>query len=849
MSDGAQEHLFGADASEDAVPDFLADLEEDFSDVGGPAAFDPESVALPEPDTEPPPPAVPEKPREPQPPPSPEPCRTPQATGELLDGLTEPQREAVQHVDGPMLVLAGPGSGKTRVITRRIAHLVRACGVPPWNVLAITFTNKAAGEMRERVGELLTERQARAATVSTFHALCARLIRQYADRVGLPPGYSIYDTADQKNAIKAALSELEINPKNFPPASMLASISNAKNELIDTSAFAASASDFYKRTVAKVYTKYTQVLERNAAVDFDDLLLKTVQLLRDHKDVLDELRFRYQYILIDEYQDTNHAQFMIATMLGGPPEAGTTGPDASSGGGNLMVTGDPDQSIYGWRGANIKNILDFEAQFPDAKIVRLEQNYRSTKTILQAADALIANNTARKHKSLFTENADGQPVRVVTCYDGNHEAAWVVEQLRSYRETHGIPWSGMAIFYRINSLSRVMEDALRNAGVPYQIARGTAFYDRKEIKDAMAYLRLVANPADEVTCFRVINTPARGISAATVKAIQAYALTHDTPVDAILAAPESLTAINKRAQTAVGKFGATLKAWRTRAGFYEPGPATQSPAHTTDPTHEISLRQFVEDVLRESGLEAFYRNDKSDPDQERLANLGELISSVQQFEDEFELAREMNGAETTPTLRDKLLAFLERVALVSDIDGLESDHGAVTLMTLHAAKGLEFPVVAMLAFEDGLLPHERANTDPSELEEERRLAFVGITRAEQHLMLTHARYRTVFGQTMPTIPSRFINELPPDCLDVQDVADDALDSDDLDEALGGAQRSRASKQALAFPVGSAVRHPQFGLGRVVKVDAAGAHSRAKIDFVTAGAKTLVLEYARLERVS
>ncbi|MEM8782140.1 MAG: UvrD-helicase domain-containing protein [Planctomycetota bacterium] len=864
MSDGAQENLFGGNAADHSepveavptdanteaapandVPDFLADLGEDFAEAGGPVAFDPESAV----------PAVAGHVSPDVTPEAVEPVnvsvkdnggaalgRRPWASDDgesLLEGLTEPQREAVRHVDGPMLVLAGPGSGKTRVITRRIAHLVRACGVPPWNVLAITFTNKAAGEMRERVAQLLTERQARAATVSTFHALCARLIRQYADRVGLPPGYSIYDTADQKNAIKAALSELEINPKNFPPASMLSAISNAKNELVDAKAFAASASDFYSRTVAKVYTKYTQVLERNAAVDFDDLLLKTVQLLRGHRDVLEELRYRFQYVLIDEYQDTNHAQFMIATSLGGKHEDGS--------GGNLMVTGDPDQSIYGWRGANIKNILDFEAQFPDAKIVRLEQNYRSTKTILKAADALIANNAKRKHKSLFTENADGEPVRVVTCYDGNHEAAWVVDRLKEHRE-RGVPWSGMAIFYRINSLSRVMEDALRNAGVPYQIARGTAFYDRKEIKDALAYLRLVANPADEVTCFRVINTPARGISATTVKAIQAHTLTHDVPVDRLLADPERLD-VNKRAQAAVGKFGGTLRRWREACGFSEDRTGRLSDQSGNEHTHEVSLRQFAEDVLRESGLETFYRNDKSDPDQERLANLGELISSVQQFEDEFELEREADDAEGSATLREKLLAFLERVALVSDVDGLESDHGTVTLMTLHAAKGLEFPVVAMLAFEDGLLPHERANTDPNELEEERRLAFVGITRAERYLMLTHARYRTVFGQTMPTIPSRFLNELPPDCLAVEDVADEALDLDDPDTTIGAAQRSRADKQAMQFPVGSAVRHPQFGLGRVLRVDGAGTQSRAKIDFVTAGTKTLVLEYTRLTRVN
>ncbi len=760
---------------------------------------------------------------------------------DLVAGLTEPQREAVTHVDGPLLVLAGPGSGKTRVITRRIAYLVRQIGIPPWNVLAITFTNKAAGEMRERVGQLLTERQARAATVSTFHALCARLIRQYADRVGLPPGYSIYDTADQKNAIKTALTELEINTKNFPPASMLGTISNAKNELKDADAYAKQANDFYSRTVAKVYQKYTEVLERNAAVDFDDLLLRTVQLLRDHRDVLDELRNRYQYILIDEYQDTNHAQFMIANALGSISE---DGPNQESSGGNLMVTGDPDQSIYGWRGANIRNILEFEAHYPDARIVRLEQNYRSTKTILAAADALIANNRARKHKALFTENADGEPVRVVTCYDGQHEATWVTERLREHHE-RGVPWADMAVFYRINSLSRVMEDTLRNAGVPYQIARGTAFYDRKEIKDALAYLRVVANPADEVTTFRVINTPARGISAATVKAIQAYALASNTPVDTILGQPSVLTAVNARAQAAVGKFSAMVQTWRDTCGLtpQDEGALIETPA---DPTHDVSLRQFVETVLRDSGLEAYYRNDKSDPDQERLANLGELVSSVQQFEDEFELSRDLDGIEKPATLADKLLAFLERVALVSDVDSLEAGQGAVTLMTLHAAKGLEYPVVAMIAFEDGLLPHERANHSPQELEEERRLAFVGITRAERHLMLTNAKYRTVFGQTLPTIPSRFLQELPPEVIDVEDVADEALEAQD--EGFGGVQRSRAARDAGQYPPGTLVRHPQFGLGRVVQVQPMGAHTKARIDFNTAGAKTLVLQYARLEVV-
>ncbi|MGB0768824.1 MAG: ATP-dependent helicase, partial [Phycisphaeraceae bacterium] len=373
----------------------------------------------------------------------------------LLAGLTPPQQEAVVHLDGPLLVLAGPGSGKTRVITRRVAHLIQRCGVAPWNVLAITFTNKAAAEMRERVGALLTERQSKAVTICTFHSLCARLLRQYADRLGLPPGYSIYDTSDQKRAMKQTLDDLEISTKNFPPATMLAAISNAKNELIGPKQFANNADNFYDRTVAKVYTRYADILTKNHALDFDDLLLKTVELMRKDSDALDELRNRFQYVLIDEYQDTNHAQFMIANTL-------------AAGHKNIMATGDPDQSIYGWRGANIQNILEFEDHYPDPAVVRLEQNYRSTKQILNTADALIRHNRGRKHKALWTDNPDGDPVQIVTQYDERGEARWVVDRFRALHDEQGIPWGHMAVFYRVNTLSRVMEEALRDGGVPYQ---------------------------------------------------------------------------------------------------------------------------------------------------------------------------------------------------------------------------------------------------------------------------------------------------------------------------------------------------------------------------------------------
>jgi DNA helicase-2/ATP-dependent DNA helicase PcrA len=778
----------------------------------------------------------------------------------------------VTHVDGPLLVLAGPGSGKTRVITHRVAFLVRECGVAPWHVLAITFTNKAAAEMRARLHGLLSDKQAKALQVSTFHALCAKLIRVYADRLGLPPGYSIYDTADQKAAVKQALTDLEINTKNFPPAQVLGRISDAKNKLIGPEDYARHAHDFYARTVAKAYKKYAEILLRNGALDFDDLLMNMVTLCKQHPDVLGELQERFRYVLVDEYQDTNHAQFMIASAIAAKHK-------------NIMATGDPDQSIYGWRGADLNNILDFEAHYPDATLVRLEQNYRSTKAILHAADTLIQHNSKRKHKSLWTDNHPGEPIDVAALRDEHAEADFVVQRFRQRREQDGVPWAGMAVFYRINSLSRVVEDAFRNAGIPYQIARGTAFYDRKEIKDAVAYLRAIANPADEVTLLRIINNPARGISKKTTDALQAHALAHAVSIDRLLADPSQVAAINPRAQAAVARFHATLDQWRRSAGLTSPPPPTDDgPAIT-----EVSLRAFVERVLRESGLEAHHRNDKSDPDQERLANLMELVSAAQQFEEELTLdvalddlesvaiaegdAPEDGAREPDPTaplpLRDKLLTFLERIALVADVDAVESDAGAVTLMTLHAAKGLEFDTVAVVGLEDGLLPHDRANTDPNELEEERRLAFVGITRAMRRLLLTHAHLRTVFGTTSATIPSRFLNELPDDPDTVREVTveseDDAEDRPAFGRTMGDrrlaamrrrdgpstgrAQRSAATAAAGQYPPGTLVRHPQFGLGRIEQTAPMGAQTRAVVAFNTHGRKTLILQYARLEIVN
>ena len=733
----------------------------------------------------------------------------------LLADLTEPQREAVLHVEGPLLVLAGPGSGKTRVITRRIAHLVLGVGIAPWNVLAITFTNKAAGEMRQRVGQMLSPRQARAMPITTFHSLCARLIREFGDRLGLDPRFSIYDTADQQRAMKQALESLDMSTSNFPPAKVLATISNAKNELLDPETYASVASDFYHRKVAQAYRKYESILRQNNALDFDDLLLMTVQLLRQHADVLEQLQERHQYILIDEYQDTNHAQFVIANTLAGKRQ-------------NICATGDPDQSIYRWRGADIRNILDFETHYPDAKVVRLEQNYRSTKNILAAADGLIRHNVRRKHKALWTENEPGDPVTIVVCPTEREEARWVVDQFCQLHDMERIPWSSMAVFYRVNSLSRAIEDELRHRGIPYQIARGTAFYERKEIKDAVAYLRAISNPADEVNLLRIINTPARGISSATIKALQAHAAAHHTTLPQLLDNPQQVTTLNPRAISAVSRFGAQLEAWRK-----------------VTERMDVTLRSFLEQVLRESGLESFYAADDNDPDEDRAMNLGELVSSAQQFEDELEFA-DMSQDEST--LGRRLQAFLERISLVSDVDSVDADQGSVTLMTLHAAKGLEFPVVAITGVEEGLLPHDRAVAEAEEVEEERRLCFVGVTRAMQRLYLTCTQRRTVFGQTLPTTPSRFLRELPRETVVTQELDDFVGDVFAGESRFGVAaeQRRRAAEDARMYPPGTRVRHPQFGIGRVLNVSPAGAHTRARIEFGSVGIKTLVLQYARLE---
>ena len=777
----------------------------------------------------------------------------------LFDDLTSPQRQAVLHTEGPLLVLAAAGSGKTRVITRRIAYLV-GLGVPAWRILALTFTNKAAGEMRERVTSLLTSagRSTRGLTVTTFHSLCARLLRRYATEAGLKPEFTIYDTGDQMSLLKKVLESLSLSSSNWPPRSVLTAISDAKNKLIDAEEYAVGAGDFYAKTIAKVYGGYQRALRAASAVDFDDLLVLTAKLLKLSAPVRDECRSRWKYLLIDEYQDTNRAQFVIASLL-----AGESTPDRPSP--NICVVGDPDQAIYGWRGADIGNILDFEEQYPGCRVIALGENFRSTAPVLGVADSLIRHNKRRKHKDLFTRRSGGDKVEVVYCRDEQHEATLVADWLKSRHEHSGqgpsveagLAWREMAVFYRTNALSRVVEDAMRAASIPYTVARGTAFYDREEIRAALAYLRLVANPADDVSLDRIVNVPARGLGATTMARVEAMASEQEIPVlEALRSISEGHNAgLTARAASSASKFVGMIDGWTGAGSFMGENVGG-------------SLVGLVERVIRESGLEAMYRAQaqagKTDADLDRLDNLAELVSSARQFESEFDVAADPGAeqdfldplADSVPPLLAMLRAYLESIALIADADAVDPEQGAVTLMTLHAAKGLEFGAVAMVGLEEGLLPHSRAMDSDSQLEEERRLCFVGITRAMRRLLITGARYRTIRGLSERTISSRFLDEFDPAHVRVSDQADAYSGLHDSDWAEPRTtsneplprRASAPSGMEVQFPTGSRVRHPQFGVGTVRSI-ISGTSSRAVIEFQSVGVKTLLLEYTRLQRVS
>lgn len=739
---------------------------------------------------------------------------------DLLADLTQAQREAVTHIDGPLLVLAGAGSGKTRVITRRIAYLL-AQGTCGESILALTFTNKAAGEMRERVESLVPRSKV---WVGTFHGFCARLLRSYAPLVGLDRTFTIYDQSDRLRTVKAAMERLHLDELGVTPERVDAAISRAKNDMIGPKAYAAhSESDHVSAVVARVYPRYQELLREASAVDFDDLLLHVVTILRENRDVRKQLDARFRYILVDEYQDTNITQYAILKGL-------------SVDSPNLCVTGDPDQSIYGWRGANLSNILEFEQDYPRCRVVTLERNYRSTKNILRVADQLIRFNRRRKPKSLLTENPDGDPVTLTTFSTEADEASGVAARIRELVEEDGYSYRDCAIFCRVTAQTRPLEQALRAARVPYQVVGGLSFYERQEIKDVVAYLNLLLNPKDDLAFLRVINTPPRGIGRTTLEHLSTHARAVGQPLLKAAREAASIGGIKDRAARSLRDFVLLMD---------------ELAVHREDPAEEVIRR-----LLSLSGYHDHLATDPKGGGEDRQANVDELVSAARQFD------LSHPGAS--------ILDFLEQISLSSAVDRWEDDSGSVALMTLHAAKGLEFPVVFLVGLEQGLLPHARSAEDDAELEEERRLLFVGITRARRELHLSRCLIREFRGQRTATVPSIFLSELPSDSIRVLDTTQ----PDVLTRSHGIHSRKRPEGSTTppfrittmaqltgdasavdprvqdpdALRPGTAVIHAQYGLGRILSVDGEGLNRKGRIAFAVGGERTFVLAKAPLRLI-
>ena len=700
------------------------------------------------------------------------------------DQLTPSQREAVFHVEGPLLVLAGPGSGKTRVITYRIAALIDS-GIRPHNICAITFTNKAADEMRQRIITLGTPAGPH---ISTFHSLCVRILRQYADKAGINPNFSIYDESDQAGCIKHAVKDCDLDTTNFPPARMLEHISKLKNSLIDVDSFKMEADDFHLKALAKIYARYQRILTERNALDFDDLLLKTAFLLQRCPDVCSELGDRFKFLLIDEYQDTNHAQYKIAKAL-------------VSAHNNICVTGDPDQSIYRWRGADIRNILAFENDWSNATVVKLEENFRSTPNILEAADKLISFNQKRKQKRLVPTKPSGKDVAVSIFEDELEEAQGVARQVKELTDK-GASLNNIAVFYRVNAMSRVLEEAFIKNKIPYQIVRGVEFYSRKEIRDLLAYLKILVNPSDEIALSRIINTPPRGIGKTTIDRVRAYAASNNITLFEALKKAEHIDSLSKAPKARLTAFVNMIEQFKMdAAGKVAP----------------LAERIFTESGLQKS-LEAV-----DVKEQNALDNISELISSAAQYDEQAE--------------EPSLLDYLQQISLFSDVDAYDTSSDRIALITLHTAKGLEFQNVFIIGLEDGLLPHERGFGDEEETEEERRLFFVGITRAKTDLHISCARYRTVRGQLLRTIPSQFLYELGTDFAEsTRENQYSYYDTDDSCQAVPH------------FAAGQLVHHETFGLGTVQEFNDMGENSIVVVKFNTGQTKSLMVKYANLSKI-
>jgi ATP-dependent DNA helicase UvrD/PcrA len=711
----------------------------------------------------------------------------------LLEGLNPVQKEAVLHTEGPVLIVAGAGSGKTRALTHRIAFLIRERGVSPYAILAITFTNKASQEMADRVEGLLGTRIAKGMWILTFHSACARILRREHTHLGVPSHFSIYDEGDTERVIGLCLKQMNVDPKRYPPRQVAAVIGRAKDNLLGPDEFAAEASTYYERTVADVYADYQRRLRAAGALDFDDIIMETVRLFREHPEVLEHYQERFRYVLIDEYQDTNRAQYHLVNMLAAKHR-------------NVCVVGDADQGVYSWRGATIKNLLDFEHDYPEAAVFVMEQNYRSTGSILELANALIEHNIQRKPKSLWTDSDRGE-LAVRYRAENEHDEAWFVSnEVEKLVQSEGFRYGDIAIFYRTNAQSRVLEDVFMRAGLPYKIVGGVRFYQRREIKDVFAYLRVVVNAGDLVSVRRVINTPKRGIGEATVAAIEGFASSENIPFLEAARRGGEIWQLGSRAKGALAGFVAIVDTLGALAGDGA-GPA-----------------RMVEAAFTESGYMAELEAERTVESLGRVENLKELVGVAREFE-----SRNPEG-----TLAD----FLEQVALVTEQDEYDEDEPAVTLMTLHNAKGLEFDVVFMAGMEDGVFPHYRSMGDPGQLEEERRLAYVGVTRARRRLYLTHAWGRSLFGGQNFNPPSRFLSEIP---MHLVDTMEDGLSS------RGGRGEEPLAQEPVSISAGDTVFHDKWGEGVVVEVSGAGQRAEATIAFEDVGEKRLLLAYAPLAK--
>lgn len=740
---------------------------------------------------------------------------------DLMQGMNEPQQRAVACLQGPLLIVAGAGSGKTRVLTFRIANLLEH-GVPPYRILAITFTNKAAREMRERVDALIGD-AAQDVWLSTFHSFCARFLRMELEHYGrYAKNFVIYDAADSKGLIRECLKELNIDEKHTAPGAVQAHISDAKNRLLDVAAFTAQATDFFAEQVAKIYALYQSKLQENNALDFDDLLMLTVELLTKNEELRAKYQKKFQYILVDEYQDTNGAQYAITKLLAAEHR-------------NICVVGDADQSIYGWRGADMRNIMNFEKDYPEATVILLEQNYRSTKNILAAANAVIENNLTRKKKELWTDNPTGDRITIYEGATEKNEASYIVREVERLHTMFHVKYGDIAVLYRTNAQSRNIEEAFYATGVPYAMVGSVRFYDRREIKDIIAYLRVIYNPRDTLSLLRIINVPRRGLGPTSIARMMETAEEYRISLFEVITDAQLLSMIPKlsaKVKLALEEFAAMVFTFMGQLG--------------TRPIHEI-----VEDVIETSGYAAALEEEKKEDNRDRLENLREFISVAKNFDD--------GAAEGENGLAD----FLAQIALISDVDQTEQSDGTVTLMTFHAAKGLEFPAVFMAGMEEGLFPHSRTLLDDTEIEEERRTCYVGITRAERRLYLTYARQRTIYGRTEMSRPSRFLAEIPEELVEHKEAdffggTDLRAPSNIWSERSTRTERKRympppqhtaadgsviRPDTSAAFQAGDAVRHSKWGDGRIVAISGSGEDAELSIAFPGEGIKKFVQKYA------